>query len=227
MSVVRIVYAPLPDDRDEAASASLEFATRAADRIRQVAAATSAASSSSHVPSLTIDDLVPIQNWDFPWSSNTTSTTTENLTDEGGVDQEVKNPHFLCLLLISCGPDGTVHRAVRKLTKALKEQTQEAPGMSQDSSFAVALLGHAVCKTSAEQMNDQIFATGRRLFKLLPKCPSSSDATTKDDKTLLLETQVELDSPEKEFDTWVDSITTSVIASKSSTNNNSKKGNLF
>lgn len=67
-----------------------------------------------------------------------------------------ENDDTFRLFLISCGADGSVHRVVRKFVKKIKE---EPPTKSQ---YCVALLGHAVCKTSAEQMKEQIFAAGRR-----------------------------------------------------------------
>jgi hypothetical protein len=124
------------------------------------------------------------------------------------------------VLLISCGPDGTVHRTIRKLTKALKErnssqqQLQQPPPPSRPNhpnvTFAIALLGHAVGKTSAEQMSDQIFAAGRRLSKMLQSMQHAGlGAEIMDRKaSLLLETQVELVPPEDAFDGWVDKVVT-------------------
>jgi len=101
------------------------------------------------------------------------------------------------LFMISCGPDGSVHRSVRKTTKWIKEQEKTT------TIAMVALLGHAVCKTSAEQMEDVVYASGRRLAKSLqsivaaPEPPSAAS---------LLEIQIELEAPEEKFDGWVRSL---------------------
>ena len=115
------------------------------------------------------------------------------------------------LLVVSCGPDGSVHRSVRKTTKWMKDQDTST------TIAAVALLGHAVCKTSAEQMEDEVYASGRRLAKALRGIAANDgdDDNETSVPAFQLETQIELEAPEEKFDGWVRSWVDRLIRNQS------------
>ena len=100
----------------------------------------------------------------------------------------------IVVFLLSCGADGSVQRSVRKYVKKMKEDPPPAP-----RHYCLALLGHAVCKASAEQLNEQIFSAGQRLAKTLENCWGSPLVER-------LETQVELVTPEDAFDPWIEQL---------------------
>ena len=182
-TAIQIVYAPNPDESEDT-SAAKEFAVRARGILKS---AIQRDDGESQIPI----QLMHLNDWEV------------SILQQGkGDDGESTWAKRLFIFLISCGPDGTVHRSVRKLTKSLKE----ANGSNNivDATTAVGLLGHSVCKTSAEQMADQVFAAGRRLCKLLGQLNQAWDDMC--DNDLKLETQVELVPPEQEFDPWVQSL---------------------
>jgi hypothetical protein len=149
-----------------------------------------------------------------------------DVDDDGGQAMGSKAQTDLHLFLISCAADGSVHRSVRKLTRKLlslssskhkknddhNDSAQAAQGDDSTSTsnstsgcccqFAVALLGHARCETSAAQMADTIFGTGRRFEKALSTStnPVFTNITPQQRR---LEEQVELCGPEIAFDPWV------------------------
>lgn len=186
-NTIQIVFAPLPEERDVEQSAAKEFAARAAERFRDNA---------NGDESCTVE-IHHLADW-----------KKENLLSEPNGESNVKNT--VIVFLISCGPDGSVHRSVRKTTKWIKEQKAKTK-IKDDSdnttsstctTAAVALLGHAVCKTSAEQMKDEVYSSGRRLAKSLQKIIVSPFQS---EPSFLLETQIELESPEEKFDGWITS----------------------
>merc|ERR1712150_203673 len=100
---------------------------------------------------------------------------------------------ILTVFLISCGSDGSVHRNVRKLVKKIKEEgSQEEIDPPPRWDYGIALLGHSICKTSAEQTKEQVFGAGCRLAKILKQVYGPPLVDT-------LETQVELVGPEESF----------------------------
>ena len=103
---------------------------------------------------------------------------------------------LLLVLIISCEADGSVHRDVRKLTRQITAsgETSELGRLQNNHRIVVVLLGHAICHNSANQMESEIFRVGRKLAKLL-------GAET--GKGTLLETQVELESPQVSFDAFM------------------------
>ena len=176
---IQIVFASLPEERDVESSAAKEFALRAAEQFKAA----------------TGGDDVEIHHL-ADWNKD------EFLASSSGSE---KANNKKTVFLISCGPDGSVHRSVRRTTKWIKEQEgkiQEDEKQSIPITAAVALLGHAVCKTSAEQMEDEVYSSGRRLAKAIQRItnqPISLDAP------YLLETQIELEPPEEKFDGWITS----------------------
>ena len=265
---IQIVFAPLPEEeRDVERSAAMEFAVRTAEQFRNA--------------TITTHDVVEIchlADWDknkFMASSSPLLSPKNNSNDNDDDDDDdddkdveddvvIGGGNTVIVFLISCGPDGSVHRSVRKTTKWLKEQQQQqqqqieseeeeqsnntnhqeertiittttldnnktktttttATTTTTTTTAVIALLGHSVCKTSAEQMADEVFSSGRRLAKSIqksivvrtPLSASSSTATataTASVPKFLLETQIELEPPEEKFDGWVESILGSVIA---------------
>jgi hypothetical protein len=109
---------------------------------------------------------------------------------EESVDETSNSTIYL--FLVSCGADGSVNRNVRKLIKKVKDEST----LPSEYSYCIALLDHAVCKTSAEQMNEQTFAAGRRMAKSFQQ----KFGLPIQDR---LETQVELVAPEDAFDPWI------------------------
>ncbi len=183
---VQIVFASLPEERDVENSAAKEFALRAAEQFQ-------AATDGDASCDVEIHHLADWKKDEFFASSSGSE----------------KNINKQIVFLISCGPDGSVHRSVRKTTKWIKEQEgkiQVGTGSDEKQSIPVtagiALLGHAVCKTSAEQMEDEVYSSGRRLAKAIQRI---SDQPKSSDPPYLLETQIELESPEEKFDGWITS----------------------
>lgn len=225
-TTVQIVFAPLPEEeRDVERSAAKEFAARTAEQFRAAIAATTGGdgdiNNNTHV------QIHHMADWDeeqFVASMTSPSFRNSSSDDQDDVVIEGGNNNTVVLFLISCGPDGSVHRSVRKTTKWLKEQQQQIKSQEESkehehcvtpkdnttttTTAMVALLGHAVCKTSAEQMADEVYSSGRRLAKsiqiLVPPCQSSSTRSTTAPK-FLVETQIELEAPEEKFDGWIQS----------------------
>ena len=204
---VQVVFASLPEERDVENSAAKEFALRAAEQFR---AATDGDASCDV-------EIHHLADWNKDELLSCSSGSDEECNQKG-----ISNVHLkksVVIFLISCGPDGSVHRSVRKTTKWIKEQEQKGKQTQgnlhsdQEQSIsvtaAIGLLGHAVCKTSAEQMEDEVYSSGRRLAKAIQRITDHSDslgsASTSTVPSFLLETQVELESPEEKFDDWVSS----------------------
>ena len=188
---IQIVFSPLPEERDVDKSAAKEFALRAEEKFRDASKSTDGDDCSS----VEIHHLAD-------WKKHILVSDPIEPTEKDDEDEVVNVSKSTVVFLISCGPDGSVHRSVRKTTKWIKEQG--AKSSSTSTTAVVALLGHAVCKTSAEQMEDEVYSSGRRLAKSLEKIitapPSSVPAPS-----FLLETQIELESPEEKFDGWISS----------------------
>ena len=197
---IQIVFAPLPEEeRDVERSAAKEFALRTAETFKDETETGAATTASCDVE---ISHLIEWKK-DQLLSPHITPTDDENSTTSTTV---------AVVFLISCGPDGSVHRSVRKTTKWIKDQQEK--NATTTCTCMVALLGHSVCKTSAEQMADEVFSPGRRLAKTLqkflaatasPSALSPSSPISSSVPKFLLETQIELEPPEEKFDGWVQS----------------------
>jgi len=175
MDTITILYSPQPDEQADS-SAAYQYAKRASDLLSQ--------------PETTI--------------VNITRLSLDNL----------KSPRGFTLIILSCSADGSVDRTVRKLIRNMKNDTKkqeaEENGCDQverhatsklDGSIAIALLGHARCDNSANQMKDTIFNHGRKFHKCIEVHQSSSKLNTRE----ILEVQVELEGPDKPggFDEWI------------------------
>lgn len=207
---VHIIYSPLPEERNAEESASFAYARRARDRILHEAAAASPSASPDDGDRPAVEIFLLKDYLSSSVSSPSASPASDRTTTE-----DVR------LLLLSCGRDGSTDRAVRQWTRRLREEEQEAEAGAEETTAAaagasspagkttavpfdaVALLGHAVCRTSSEQMADEIFGPGRKLARRLVA------STTAD----VLEVQVELAGPEEEFDGWLsERVTRRVVA---------------
>ena len=192
---VCIFHAPPPDGED----ASATFAERATEIIKETAAGE------------TVE--VDVRTLTAPKEEQEAFTfwKVRNGDDGTGYKQKctaTNNAKKLAMFLISCSADGSVERSVRKIMRKLSKKQEDDDNNEDDMStkayYAVALLGHARCENSANQMSDTIFGTGRRFEKALESSSEfSSSSSTAGPCTSRLETQVELRGPEEEFDPWV------------------------
>lgn len=185
---VRVVYSPQPDERPEASAAQAY-----AERIKEFCG-----------EGLTTIERLELESLGFLSSPATTpkaTTTGEDLPE-------------LCILILSCSADGSVDRVVRKLTRSLKSsgpashKDGPATANGRPTRFGVALLGHARCETSAAQMEDTVFGTGRKFHAAL----RSRSAFSGD----RLEIQAELEGPEAPggFDEWFNRQVEEIIGSE-------------
>ena len=134
------------------------------------------------------------------------------------LDETSKSGSCLNVFIISCSADGSVDRVVRKLVRNMKSSTisgetddlscEELPIISSKRFVALALLGHARCENSAQQMKDTIFNTGRKFGKQMQEYFKDSQFADR------LEVQAELDGPEMSggFDEWVQQSINSVLS---------------
>lgn len=167
-------YAPLPEERNPNESASRAFA----DRIIQSEAC---------------DGVVEILDLERIKSSMIAAPAPA--TDE----QQI--PTTFHFFIISCDADGSVHKAVRKISRELLSKKATSPPQATTTQqyyyYAVALLGHARCENSAQQMKDTIFTAGRKFDKALD---GSFGTLRLGDR---VEVQAELEGPDESFDPWV------------------------
>ena len=91
---------------------------------------------------------------------------------------------------------------MRKIPKDIESKSND-----KQQNYAIAALGHARCENSANQMADTIFATTRRFDKLMSSSGMFVDTSLKWKR---LETQVELNGPEVDFDPWLKSLIQSI-----------------
>lgn len=194
MSNLTLFYAPQPDENCEA-SAAYEYARRASD---QLSARNYDGQVFIHRLSLdSLDGLLvaPTAGAD----GNTSPTITAPKT---------------AIILLSCSADGSVDRTVRKLVRHLKQDLQlyssgQCSSSSETSSLphkviAIALLGHARCANSANQMKGTIFNHGRKFQQSVSEIADiCSSAVVKE----MIEIQVELEGPDAPggFDDWLHS----------------------
>ncbi|VEU34552.1 unnamed protein product [Pseudo-nitzschia multistriata] len=207
---IEIVFAPLPEEeRDVDRSGAKEFAHRTANQFRNSV-------TTSIKDGACVGEICHLVDWDKERFMESVSLRSMN----NEIDEDMTGGKTsIIVFLISCGPDGSVHRNVRKTTKWFKEQQQtlqlkeksssKAEAVESDGIITVsifALLGHSVCKTSAEQMADEVFSPGRRLAKAIQNCMTASQSIPTGDTRLqnfVLETQIELEPPEEKFDAWI------------------------
>ena len=190
--LLQIWYSPLPEEEhDPEASAAREFA----NRVHVV------------VPSSSCDD-VRVDMLDLEKLQAAVAATTTN---------SLQSYQVLHLFILSCDADGSVHRAVRKISREFsKNSGGEASPKNQQHQYAVALLGHARCENSAQQMKDTIYGGGRKLDAALQKNSMLVPLISR------LELQAELENPATTFDPWIGALWGSLISLASSNNGNTK-----
>ena len=173
---VSVFYAPQPEESPDS-SASYEFA----NRINEVHGQKHDQQMNITINRLNVDNI-----------GSMVSSTNDN--DEVEEDQ-------LCLFLVSCSADGSVDRIVRKLVRSMKdnETTAEENPKRQKRYCAIALLGHARCENSAQQMKDTIFSNGRKFRQAIVRKASKEGVNT---DARQLEFQAELEGPGG-FDDWI------------------------
>ena len=197
MSNLRLFYAPQPDENCEA-SAAYEYARRASDQLLSAG---------------NYDGQVFIHRLSLDSLDNLFAPTDITDGNESPTQPET------AIILVSCSADGSVDRTVRKLIRHLKQNLQQyssgqcssSPGTGTSSSpiavVAIALLGHAKCENSANQMKDVIFNHGRKFCKSVSEMANASSSATVRKETI--EIQVELEGPDAPggFDDWLNCCT--------------------
>ena len=113
-----------------------------------------------------------------------------------------------CIFIISCSADGSVDRIVRKIVRNLRNSTDGNAASENKPKVAIALLGHARCENSANQMKDTIFGNGRKFLNAvvgLLKAAASNNSKDELSSVENLEVQVELEGPDSPggFDEWI------------------------
>lgn len=159
---VCIRIAPLPDLSDPKTCASHEFAQRASRLL--------VAGDAAGPVKVDVEQLASDHNPLLP------TTQPSSSDDDDDVDAATTTT-TLQLLLVACAADGSVHRNVRKFLRgaaaassrqrAQKDQDSHHHGGSSYFYYATVLLGHARCANSANQMDDTIYRTGRKLDRTL------------------------------------------------------------
>ncbi len=198
MSLI-IFYAPQPDENYES-SAAYEYARRASDQF-------SAGNNDGQVfiHRLSLDSL------DNLLFAPPTTVATGNASP-------TINPPITTIILLSCSADGSVDRTVRKLIRNLKQHIQQQNSSDSRTSpsetssprgktkVAIALLGHATCENSANQMKDTIFNHGRKFQSTVSQMADTCSSAVVD-VTDTIEIQVELEGPDAPggFDDWLNS----------------------
>ena len=177
---IKVFYSPQPDELNDT-SAAYEYAKRTFDTL----------SNKGNVNNIVIQ-LLSVDNL--------------NSLRDVEVNPEENNSPSITFIIVSCGADGSINRVIRKIMRNLKNHktsNDEEGGLpSNNGNIAIALLGHARCENSANQMKDTIFNQGRKFHK----CIEASSSSTLD-ISARLECQVELEGPDEPggFDEWVNS----------------------
>jgi hypothetical protein len=161
---ISVIYCPQPDEQEDI-SAACEYATHILNIIneRYPERTTAPLAWNCACHKLELDSLQFI-----------TQVQRSEVTDCSNLSPS------LCILLISCSADGSVHSTARKLARTLKNAqspithakssidlipSTENSINRPNNQIAIALLGHARCENSAQQMKDTIFNSGRKLYK--------------------------------------------------------------
>ena len=190
---ITVWYSPQPYERFEV-SAALEYANRISDLLTQDYDERKNLDNDISIHQLSIDSLKFINEY----------------ADE--------SQHTF--IILSCSADGSVDRIVRKLLRSMNSETPKTEEIGCQSEIvqsacttvigriSIALLGHARCENSAQQMSETIFNNGRKFHQRLllelnaPQRESEKKYWRIEDR---LEVQVELESPDDRdgFDDWV------------------------
>lgn len=204
---ISIFYSPQPDENPDV-SAAHEYAKRISDVIAQDNSEKELVGNDIGIDRLSMDSLKFM-------NENTAEETAPNTTEETAPPQYI-------FIILSCSADGSTDRIVRKLTRSMNSKpskTEEIQTSHQVASsafskgrIAIALLGHARCENSAQQMKDTIFSNGRkfhqRLFQNIMDASQTKSGVSYWDVEDILEAQVELEGPDAPggFDEWVTNI---------------------
>ena len=197
-----VFYAPLPDEKLPAVnSAAYEFSKRACELLRETT---------------TNDPVIhgPI--------SDEVEDGVSHMMGFLGEPFHMECVNTLCVLIISCDADGSVHENVRKFTEELGEYAHDNRDnairldITEGNQLVVILLGHAVCSDAAMRTESEIYRHGRELayFLLEEDNNNQGDSNNQGDKVsqsniwnksegLLLEIQVELEDPKDKFDPFI------------------------
>lgn len=186
----KVVYAPQPDEPPET-SAAHEYAQRIPTLVGDSADASGTSDGATSNANTIVVERLTLESLDFLTKGN-----------GGGDDEQTKAQH---IFIISCSADGSVDRIVRKLIRSLKNDTSSGNAASQRPKVAIALLGHARCENSANQMKDTIFGNGIKFCKAVKNLLEADGDTDANDLFSSLEVQVELEGPDAAggFDEWV------------------------
>ena len=196
--MTKVIYSPQPDEPCQS-SAAFEYAKRVSSLVVADGASSSHAADAGvagdvNNSSLIVAERLTLQSLDF-------------LAEGNKEDDEQHCPTYI--FIVSCAADGSVDRIVRKLIRNLKSSTCTEKSMLTSGGgrpkVAIALLGHARCENSANQMKDTIFANGRRLRKGVVGVLGAGVDINVGDAVPSLEVQVELEPPEVAggFDEWI------------------------
>jgi len=184
---ITVFYSPQPDEQSDS-SAAYEYAKRTSDLL------TKEHGWNIDIHRLCVDSL------------NSIIACDEVVTHEEKDNTSTISP-TCTFIILSCSADGSVDRVIRKILRNLKNcnksQDEGSPSSPKpnNESIAIALLGHARCDNSANQMKDTIFNYGRKFHKCIEVATTSSEINV----TERLEVQVELEGPDEPggFDEWV------------------------
>jgi hypothetical protein len=228
--LVSIWYSPLPEDRASEGSASQEYANRihATWSIRQ--------------RSLKINEPMLLDPDTLFSNHNNNNNNNNDVKQQQQQQQQQRHVMMFVISCAADGSVHRSVRKVMRVLKnhhpqknntnqqeqpeqnnntQREESSSESPSLlpqqqqqQQVVVVAVALLGHARCENSANQMKDTIFGTGRR-FVSAWSSPTATTTTTTEivrrelattSTSTTCETQAELEGPEKVFDPWVESL---------------------
>ena len=186
----KVVYAPQPDEPPET-SAAHEYAQRVPSLVGDSADTSDSSDGATSNANAIVVERLTLESLDFLTKGN------------GGDDEQTNAQH---IFIISCSADGSADRIVRKLIRSLKNGTSSGvTSASQRLKVAIALLGHAQCENSANQMKDTIFGNGRKFCKAVKGLLEAVGDANANDLFSSLEVQVELEGPDAAggFDEWV------------------------
>ena len=184
----KVIYSPQPDEPQES-SAAYEYAKRISDMLGG-------------------DGLTSIRSSaETDCDGEANAIVVERLSLES-VNVLTCPDCTQCIFIISCSADGSVDRIVRKIVRNLRNSTDDNAASENKPKVAIALLGHARCENSANQMKDTIFGNGRKFLKaVVGLLKAAAPENSKDELSSVesLEVQVELEGPDSPggFDEWI------------------------
>lgn len=233
-----ILFSPQPDE-NTGTSAAFEYAKRAStilsnSNIDDHDERKNKKNHNIEIQRLSIDSL---NSWAEEVVDNSHSN---NLLEDIAHHESSSSERNHTLVIISCSADGSVDRVVRKILRSLKNTTtsenkkkkaivlgneshllmksggsltsmnNETAEKVEAKKLGIALLGHARCDNSANQMKDTIFNYGRKFHKCFLSLLASNSSSGKGNTSSYIqkiEVQAELDGPDVSggFDDWLKS----------------------